>query len=167
MKPGERREINLRSVHLQADYEKGAAYFPGSAIAAIYSDGSTFGDRKVLAAMIDYRRSMVEALTGIGATLCTLGTRSSSVADVETALDKQHASEDARSAAGKDARAAAYTYVSKSLGARGNGRLPASQVIKRTFDQLNKVRSGLADPVKDGSGQLAIAPVTGSACSLP
>ncbi len=166
MKPGERRLIDLRSVHLQPDYEKGRVYFPGSAIAAIYADGSTFGDRKVLAAMIDYRRSMITALTGIGATLCTLGTQKSSVPDIATALDKQHASQDARGEGGKAPRGAAYAYVQKSLSARGNGRLPANQVIKRTWDQVDKLRSGLADPVKDSSGQLAIPSVTALECNL-
>ena len=39
MKPGERREINLRSVLLQPNYDKGAVYFPGSAIAAMSTHG--------------------------------------------------------------------------------------------------------------------------------
>ena len=62
--------------------------------AAIYSDGTTFGDRNVLSAMIDYRRSMLAALNGIGATLCTLGTRQSAIADVDAALGQQQAAQD-------------------------------------------------------------------------
>jgi hypothetical protein len=166
MKAGERRELNLRSVLLRPNYDNGAAYHPGAAVAAIYSDGTTFGDRKVLAAMIDYRRSMLASLTNIGATLCTLGTRNSSIADAEAALNKQHAADDARSPADKDARGAAYTTIGKSLGARGTGRLPPSQIIKQTLDRLNQLRSGLADPVKNSSGQPAMAPATALACSL-
>jgi hypothetical protein len=167
MKPGERREINLRSHLLRPDYEGGAAYHAGTAIAAIYSDGTTFGDRKVLSAMIDYRRSMLAALGGIGSTLCTLGAQHSSIADIDAALNKQQGAEDARSPADKDARGAAYGYVGRSLHARGSGRLPASQVIKRSYDALNQLRSGLADPVKNPSGQPAISPVTPLACALP
>jgi hypothetical protein len=145
---------------------KWTAYHPGTAVAAIYSDGTTFGDRKVLAAMIDYRRSMLASLTNIGATLCTLGTRGSSIADVETALNKQHTAEDARSPADKDARGAAYTTISKSMGGRATARLSPSQIIKQTLDRLNQLRSGLADPVKNSSGQPVISPVTAPTCSL-
>jgi hypothetical protein len=167
MKPGERREINLRSVMLRPNYDKAAVYFPGSAIAAIYSDGTTFGDRNVLSAMIDYRRSMIAALTGIGATLCTLGTRQSAIADVDAALSRQQAEQDARSAADKAPRGAAYGYVGKSLHARGNSRLTPSQITQRTWDGVNKLRSGLADPVKDSAGQPAFASVTPLTCSWP
>ena len=167
MKPGERREINLRSVSLQPNYDKGAVYFPGSAIAAIYSDGTTFGDRNVLSAMIDYRRSMIAALTGIGATLCTLGTRQSAIADVDAALSQQQAAQDARSAADKAPRGAAYGYAGKILHARGNNRLTPSQITQRAWDGVNKLRSGLADPVKDNSGQPAFASVTQLTCSWP
>jgi hypothetical protein len=167
MKPGERREISLRAHLLQPDYDGGIAYHPGTAIAAIYSDGTTFGDRKVLSEMIDYRRSMIAALGSIGSTLCTLGTQHSSIAEIDAALNKQHGAEDARSPADKDARGAAYGYVDRSLHARGTGRLPAGQVIKRSYDALEQLRSGLADPVKSPSGQPAISPVTPLACNLP
>ena len=167
MKPGERREINLRSVLLQPNYDKGAVYFPGSAIAAIYSDGTTFGDRNILSAMIDYRRSMLAALNGIGATLCTLGTRQSAIADVDAALGQQQAAQDARSAADKGPRGTAYAYVGKILHGRGNGRRTASQITQRAWDEVNKLRSGLADPVKDSSGQPVFAAVTPLACSWP
>jgi hypothetical protein len=167
MKPGERREINLRSVLLQPNYDKGAVYFPGSTIAAIYSDGTTFGDRNVLSAMIDYRRSMLAALTGIGATLCTLGTQQSAIADVDATLGQQQAAQEARSAADKGPRGAAYAYVGKILHARGNGRWTASQITQRAWDEVNKLRSGLADPVKDSSGQPAFAAVTPLTCRWP
>jgi hypothetical protein len=166
-KPGERRLIDVRSVTLRPNYEKGAVYFPGSSIAAIYSDGTTFGDRNVLSAMIDYRRSMLAALTGIGATLCTLGTRPSTMADVDAALNQQRAEQDARSAAGKDPRGAAYGYVGKVLHGRGNGGRTASQIVQRAWQEVNKLRSGLADPVKDSSGQPAFASVTPLVCRWP
>jgi hypothetical protein len=167
MKPGERREINLRSVLLQPNYEEGAVYFPGSSIAAIFSDGTTFGDRRVLSAMIDYRRSMIGALTGIGTTLCTLGSRQSAIADVDAALGQQQAAQDGRSAVDKASRGAAYAYVGKILHARGNNRLTTTQITQRAWDEVNKLRSGLADPVKDSSGQPAFGSVTPLACSWP
>jgi hypothetical protein len=116
---------------------------------------------------IDYRRSMLAALTGIGATLCTLGTRQSAIADVDAVLGQQQAAQDARSAADKGPRGAAYAYVGKILHGRGNGRRTASQITQRAWDEVNKLRSGLADPVKDSSGQPAFASVTPLACSWP
>jgi hypothetical protein len=166
-KPGERRLFDLRAEFLRPNYEEGAVYYPGSAIAVIYSDGTTFGDRKVLSAMIDYRRSMIAALTGIGATLCTLGTQQSAIADVGAALDRQQSEQDARSAADKAPRGAAYAYVGKILHARGNSRLTASQITQRAWDEVNKLRSGLADPVKDSSGQPAFAAMTPLECRWP
>jgi hypothetical protein len=165
MKPGDRRSVDLRSPRMAADYEPGAAYRPGMAVAAIYSDGTSFGDSKVLAAMIERRRSMIVALTAIGGTLCKLGTQQASVADVDATLAKQRSAEDAQSPAGKAGRDAAYDYVAKSLHARG--RSTDGQRIKRSWDMLDTLRTGLADPVKDSSGQAAIPAVTAFACSLP
>ena len=135
------------------------------AIAAIYSDGTSFGDSKVLAAMIERRRSMIAALTAIGSTVCKLGTQQASVAEVDATLAKQRSAEDARSPADKAGRDAAYDYVAKSLHARG--RFTDGQKIKRSWDLLDQLRTGLADPVKDGSGQPAISAVTPFSCSLP
>ena len=163
-KPGERRLFDVRAEFLRPNYEEGAVYYPGSAIAVIYSDGTTFGDRKVLSAMIDYRRSMIAALTGIGATLCTLGTQQSAIADVGAALSRQQAQQDAQSAADKGPRGAAYAYVGKILYGRGNAGKSASQITQRAWDEVNKLRSGLADPVKDSSGQPAFGTVTPLAC---
>lgn len=147
---------------------KGAAYTHDESIAAIYSDGTTFGDSNVLAEMLERRRSLITVLTSIGATLCTLGRQQASTADIETALDKQHAQQDAQSEAGKDERDTGYSFVSKSLASRANNRLPANQAIKRTWDQLNQLRSGLAaDRVKDPHGQLAIPALTPLDCNLP
>jgi hypothetical protein len=166
MKPGDRRDdsVNLRAPHIPGDYESGAAYRPGMAIAAIYADGTTFGDAKVLAAMIERRRSMIVALTGIGTTLCKLGAHGASVADVETALAKQRAAEDAQSPAGKSGRDAAYEYVTNSLHARG--RLNDAQRIKQSWDRQDKLRTGLADPVNDSSGRPAIPAPTAATCRL-
>ena len=60
MKPGDRRDdsVSIRAPRVSVDYESGAAYRPGMAIAAIYADGTKFGDAKVLAIMIERRRSM-------------------------------------------------------------------------------------------------------------
>ena len=165
MKPGDRRSIDLRAPRIPADYEPGAAYRPGMAIAAIYSDGTSFGDTKVLAAMVERRRSMSVALTAIGTTICKLGTQPASVAEVDATLAQQRSAQDARSPAAKSGRDAAYDYVAKSLHARG--RLTDGQKIKRSWDLLDQLRTGLADPVKDGSGQAAISAVTASPCSLP
>lgn len=166
MKMGERRPITLKAASIQPNYDRGATYRYGEAIAAIYADGTTFGDATVLAAMIDRRRSMIAALTGIGTTLCSLGLQQEPIAEVGTALDNQRASEDARSPADKDARDAAYSLISNYLGGHDNSRLPANKAIQRTFDQLNKIRSGLADPVKDNTGKLVIPPVTPPTCGL-
>jgi hypothetical protein len=166
MKPGDRRNdsVNLRAPHIPGDYEPGLAYRPGMAIAAIYADGTTFGDAKVLATMIERRRSMIVALNGIGTTLCKLGTEGASVADVEAALGKQRAGEDAQSPAGKPGRDAAYDYVIASLHVRG--RLNDAQRIKQSWERQDKLRIGLADPVKDGSGRLAIPAQTAGTCKL-
>ena len=167
MKPGERRTISLRAHLLPPIYEKGTVYRAGTAVAAIYSDGTTFGDRSVLSAMIDFRRSMLVALTNIGATMCKLGSQQTAARDIQIALDKQQAEEDTRLPADKSGRGAAYSWVAKAMIARGTGRMTASQVVKVTLDRLNQLRAGLADPVKNSSGQLAIAPVTAPVCSLP
>lgn len=166
MKPGDHRDdsVNIRAPHVPGDYESVAAYRPGMAIAAIYADGTTFGDLKVLATMIDRRRSMIVALTAIGTTLCKLGAQGAMVADVETALAKQRSAEDAQSPAGKPGRDAAYDYVNKSLHARG--RLNDAQRIKQSWDRQDKLRTGLADPVKDSSGRPAIPTLTPSACTF-
>lgn len=167
MKPGERRTISLRARLLPPNYEKGAAYRPGVAVAAIYADGTTFGDRNVLSAMIDYRHSMLGALTNIGATLCKLGGQQSSSREIQIELDKQQATADVRSPADKNARGAAYSWVAKAMIARGTGRMTPSQIVKQTWERLNQLRGGLADPVKSGPGQSALAPVNALACSLP
>jgi hypothetical protein len=135
------------------------------AIAAIYSDGTIFGDSRVLAAMIERRRSMIVALTATGSTLCKLGTQQASVPDVDATLAKQRSAEGAQSPAGKAGRDAAYDYVAKSLHVRG--RFTDGQNIKRSWDLLDKLRTGLADPVKDSSGRAAIPAMTVFACSLP
>jgi hypothetical protein len=165
MKPGDRRSVDLRSPRIPPDYEPGAAYRPGMAIAAIYSDGTSFGDSKVLAAMIERRRSMIVALTAIGSTFCKLGTQQTSVADLDAALAMQRSGEDARFPAGKAGRDAAYDYVAKSLHARG--RFTDGQRIKRSWDLLDQLRTGLADAVKDSSGQATISAVAALPCSLP
>jgi len=167
MKPGDRRMPNIRAHRIQLSYDEGAAYHPESAIAAIFADGTTFGDRSVLSVMIEYRRSMIGALTNIETTLCTLGTQRASISEVNAALSKQHAAEDARSASDKDARGAAYTHVDKGLNGRSAAHQPPDRVIKQTWERLNKLRSGLADPVKGSLGQLLIPPVMPLACNLP
>jgi hypothetical protein len=165
MKPGERRLMDIRSPSIPSDYVAGAAYPLGMAIAAIYTDGTTFGDSKVLAAMIGKRRGMIAALTAISGTLCKLGTQQASVAEVDAALTRQHAAEDGRSATEKAGRDAAYDYVSRALHPRG--RLTDRQAIKRSWDLLDQVRTGLADPIKDSSGQATIPAAPTLACTLP
>lgn len=166
MKPGERRSVGLKSMRLAPDYEAGAKYHAGMAIAAIYTDGATFGDSKVLSALIAHRRAMLSALTDIAPTLCKLGTQQASIAEVGAALSRQQAAEDTRGSADKAGRAAAYDYVDKSLHGR-YGRDTAAQIIKLTWDRLDKLRSGLADPLKATAGQPAIAAVEPLTCNLP
>jgi hypothetical protein len=167
LKPGERRSLSLRAAPIPSNYEKGAAYRDGEVITAIFSDGTTFGDRNVLAVMLNRRRLIIAALTSIGTTLCTLGSQRASVADIQAALDKKHGAENARSPAESAERNDAYDSVFDNLRSHPP-RLTDSQVIQRAWDHLNQYRSGLAaDPVKDASGQLAIAPVTPLACNLP
>jgi hypothetical protein len=65
-----------------------------------------------------FRRAMLGALTNIGATLCKLGGQQS-IRDIQIALDKQQAAEDARLPADKNGRDAAYSWVAKAMIARG------------------------------------------------
>jgi hypothetical protein len=168
MSPGESRTFTLRYFIVPANYEKGAAYPNFSVIAAIYADGTTFGDANVLKAMLERRKLMASALTSIGTLYCTMGQQGASISDIATALSKQQAASNGQSLEGKAERDEAYSYVQKSLGSRVNSHLPANQAIRRTWEDLNKLRSGLAaDPVKDERGNLAIPAVTPLACNLP
>lgn len=168
MSPGEARLFTLRYSILPANYEKGASYPNFSVIAAIYADGTTFGDANVLKAMLEQRKLMIAALTNIGMTMCTMSEQGSSIQDISAALAKQQAAEDARSQVGKGERDNAYSYMQKSLKSRTNSHLPANKAIERTWDDFNKLRSGLAaDPVKDSTGNLVIPAVTPLACNLP
>ncbi len=168
MSPGESRLFTLRYFVLPPNYEKGAHYPNFSAIAAIYSDGTTFGDTNVLKVMMERRRTMLAALNAIGATLCSMGQQSASISDISGALDKQHAATQKQGGEALDESNRAYSYVQKSLGSRVNSHLPANQAVRRTWEDLNKLRSGLAaDPVKDASGNLVIPEETPQACNLP
>jgi len=168
MSPGESRQFTLRYFGLPPNYEKRAHYPDFSVIAAIYSDGTTFGDANVLKAMMERRRTMLAALNAIGSTLCSMDQQSASINDISGALDKQHAATQKQGGETLDESGLAYSYVQKSLGSRVNSHLPANQAVRRTWDDLNKLRSGLAaDPVKDASGNLAIPEETPLACDLP
>lgn len=168
MSPGESRLFTLRYFILPPNYEKGAHYPDFSVIAAIYSDGTTFGDANVLQAMMEGRRTMLGALNAIGATMCSMAQQSASISDIAAALNKQQGATPQRSGATMDESALAYSYVQKSLVSRVNNHLPPNQAIRRTWDDLNKLRSGLAaDPVKDESGNLVIPPITPLDCNLP
>jgi hypothetical protein len=168
MSPGESREFTLRYFVLPANYEKGAHYPNFSVVAAIYADGTAFGDANVLKAMMERRKTMLAALNAIGATLCSMGRRNASINDISEALNKQHAATQEPDGKTPDESGVAYSYVQKSLGSRVNSHLPVDQALNRTWDDLNKLRSGLAaDPVKDASGNLVIPPVTPLECNLP
>jgi hypothetical protein len=168
MGPGESRGFTLSYHILPPNYEKGAHYPNFSVIAAIYSDGTTFGDANVLKAMMERRKTMLAALNAIGATLCSMGQQSASISDISGALDKQHAATQKQGGEALDESNRAYSYVQKSLGSRVNSHLPANQAVRRTWEDLNKLRSGLAaDPVKDASGNLVIPEETPQACNLP
>jgi hypothetical protein len=168
MNPGESRIFTLRPDVAAPNFVKGASYPRDSTIAAIYANGTTFGDANVLKVMLDDRKLMIPPLTSIGSTLCTMGERSASIQEISAALNSQHSAEDAKSQVGSVMRNEAYTFVQKSLTGRTNNHLPANQAIKRTWDQLNQLRSGLAaDPVKDAAGNLIVPPVTPLTCNLP
>ena len=168
MNPGESRAFTLRTVHVPPDYEKGANYQQSEAIAAIYTDGTTFGDSHVLKALLERRRQMIGALTSIGSTICQLAVRQATMQEIGAALDKQHAEEDAKSPADQEGRGDAYYLVGKSMVGRDVNRMAPAQAEKHVWEQVNKWRSDLAsDPVKDGSGQLAVPAVTPLQCSLP
>jgi|HubBroStandDraft_5_1064220.scaffolds.fasta_scaffold12314_3 hypothetical protein len=168
MSPGESRGFTLGYHILPPNYEKGAHYPNFSAIAAIYSDGTTFGDANVLKVMMERRMTMLTALNAIGATLCSMGQQSASINDISEALNKQQAATQKQDGEALDESGRAYSYVQKSLGSRVNSHLPANQAVRRTWDDFNKLRSGLAaDPVKDASGNLVIPPVTPLTCNLP
>jgi hypothetical protein len=165
---GESRLFSNRYLILPESVLKGRSFAQATAIAAIYADGTTFGDPQVLAAMIAFRKSMLGAFTSIATTYCTLGMRQSSVKEIETALAMQHDAEDARSPDSIGERVAAYGLVVKSLETRGNNRRPSADVLRHTWDRINQFRSGLAaDPVKDASGKLLIPTISPLACSLP
>jgi hypothetical protein len=168
MSPGESRQFTLRYSVLPPNYEKGAHYPNFSVIAAIYSDGTNFGDANVLKVMMERRKTMLAALNAIGPTLCSMGQQSASINDISEALNKQHAATQERSGEALHESGLAYSYVQKSLGSRVNSHLPANQAVRRTWDDFNKLRSGLAsDPVRDASGNLVIPPVSPLACNLP
>jgi hypothetical protein len=107
---------------------------------------------------------MLAALTGIGNTLCQLAGPQATVDQVQAALGKQQSAEDSRSPSDKVARAVANDYVNRSLHARG--QRSASEAIKRTWDRLEVLRSGLADPVKNNEGQPAIPAAAPLSCHL-
>jgi hypothetical protein len=168
MNPGESRLFTQQYFVAAPNYGKGVTYPQAASIAAIYADGTTFGDANVLKLMLERRQAMIEPLTSIAATLCAMGMQSASMADISAALNKQQTAEDARSPAGKVERSEAYLFVQKSLNGRTNSHMTASKGAKRTWDQVNQLRSGLAaDPVKDGGGNLVVPAVTPLACNLP
>jgi hypothetical protein len=168
MNPGESRAFTPKYYLAPVADAKGVTYPQAVPLAAIYADGTTFGDANVLKLILARRQAMVEPLTSMGATMCAMGQQAASLAAISAALNKQHADEDARSLAGKEERDLAYSYVQKSLISRTNNHLKPSQAVKRTWDQLNKLRSDLvADPVKDAAGEPVIPPVTPLVCHLP
>jgi hypothetical protein len=165
MNPGESRRFTDRYMPIAPNYAKGVTYPQASAIAAVYSDGTTFGDPGVLAVMMDQRRGMISALTDIGATICTMGKQGASVDDIQKALGKQQANETAQSAAEKGGSGAAYTLILKALNGRASDK---DVIVRRALDKLTQVRAAAAaDPVKDASGRLAISAPPALSCNLP
>jgi hypothetical protein len=168
LNPGESRDFAQTVLDIAPNYMKGANYPDTAAIAAVYSDGTTFGDANVLKVMMEHRREMIEALTSIGTAVCQMGMRQVSMREIGEALDKQHAEEDAQYPAGKYGRNEAYYVVGKRMGPGQVGRMTPGQAAKHVWGFVNQVRSGLAaDPVKDGTGQLMIPAVTPLECSMP
>jgi hypothetical protein len=168
MNPGDSRPFTQQYVVTPANYGQGVTYPQASVLAAIYADGTTFGNRGVLEALLEQRKVMIAALTSIGTTLCSMGEKSVSIADISSALNKQHEGENARSPAGNGERDRAYSFAQKSLGSRVSGRLAPDQAVRLTFNKLNQLRTGLAaDPVRDAAGNLVIPAVSPLTCDLP
>lgn len=167
MNPGDSRTFTAKYLVVPANYGKGVIYPQGMVIAAIYADGTTFGDQGVLQAMLEKRKLMITALAGITTTICLMGRQGATSMEIAIALDKQHAVEDARSQTGKEERAVAYSYVEKSLTGSTNRHLPPSEGVRRTWEQMNRFRAGLFDPVGDARGNPLMPAVTSRACALP
>jgi hypothetical protein len=160
---------------MRPNYAKGTIYADGEAVAAIYADGTTFGDENVLKAMLQRRREMSDALTTIAKTVCDLGLQQTTIHDIAIALDKLHAdeeklhaSEDAKDPMKKPARDAAYDLMSRNM--KPNlvyvRQMAPSQAAKHLLEYMNEWRTGLADPAKDSTGQLMVPPVTPLSCNL-
>jgi hypothetical protein len=167
MNPGEARPAfpTKFSTSISRNYVKGANYPDTAAIAAIYSDGTTFGDANVLSLMMGERAVMFEALTKIGDTVCRMGTQQSSYDDILKALDREHAAENTRSP--KDAAVRDRAYDIFYFHARRNN-VRADLRIKGLMTVTNGLRSGLAaDPVKKDSGNLWIPQTMPMACTVP
>jgi hypothetical protein len=168
MNAGESRLFTQQYLVMQASYGKGVTYPQASVLAAIYADGTTFGNRGVPDAMLEARKLTIATLRSIGTTLCSMGEKNASIPDIAIALDKQHEADNARSAAGNGERDRAYSYVQKSLGSRESHRLAPGQAVRRTFDKLNQLRTGLAaDPVRDAGAELVVPAVSSLPCALP
>lgn len=167
MNPGDSRRFSNKYALLPAQYAKGVSYPQASVIAAIYADGTTFGDPVVREAILGKRRRMSNALTAIATTVCAMGRQNATSMDIAGALEKQHAAEDARSPAGKDEIDKAYSFVEKSLTGSTNSHLAPRQGAKRSWDQLIQLRTGLDDPVQDARGELTAPAATDLSCALP
>jgi len=166
MNPAESRLFTLRYETAPANYARGADYAQASPIATIYADGTTFGDPNVLRAMLDKRKWMLGAVTGIETKLCTMGQQGASIQAISAALDKQHAAEDARSAAGKDERNGAYSMVQKEIAHLINSHQPVNSAVRQLLDRMSKLQVGLEDPVKDSGGNLVIPLAVPPLCNL-
>lgn len=168
MNPGEFRTFTQRFELIPASFASGLHYPQASAVAAIYSDGTTFGDPNVILAMIENRRDMLGALTEIGATLCAMRERQASLQDISSTLEQLQAKATVREKVRKG-RALAFSFVQNSLGpSRANAHLQPDQVVRQTWDRMNELRADLAaDPVKDGAGNRLIPGVRPLECRAP
>lgn len=78
-----------------------------------------------------------------------MGQRGASLDDISAALNKQQAAEKRQGTAVTDGAYEAYLYVQRSVNSRVNHHLSLTQAMKRTWDDFNKLRSGVsADPVQ-------------------
>lgn len=168
MSPGESRLFPSGRYAFGPNYEQGAHYPARSVIAAIYADGATFGDARVLKVMLQRRKEMLASLNAIGPLLCSMGQQGASLDDISAALNKQQAAEKRQGTAVTDGAYEAYLYVQRSVNSRVNHHLSLTQAMKRTWDDFNKLRSGVsADPVKDAGGAPVIPATLPLTCNLP
>jgi hypothetical protein len=158
-----------------------------SAIAAVYADGTTFGDRVHIDKIMQERGEEESAYKSIALKMCTMARQQQGVTEIVAALAKGF--DAPASAEGADAsRAKALHFSVKFLNQRASlgpdGKVtirrgtpmnrPHSQsdtdnTVQATLQEINQRRTGLlADPVKEKAGKLYLTDTPDEVeCKLP